>query len=300
MCPCKHCILLLAEHPGWIPFLLCCPQKQVHTSQGCWQPLPAVVHISICDLKTECLHRAKFHKENQTSAHNPKPLASPGGDWKPLRGDSKQFCDQPQRQPWPSWWHWSKDKWKRQLWALTEHTLWGQRDEELHCPWSLAGTICAVTWQDSQNAKANQTGCAVSTGSRASASLPLCKRKGCWSLGSPRAKRLQLPHWFCSGLRLTTAKTFHDLAVLCRVCHSKPPFGWTQRKSQTHSFKRGEKNEKPQLKQLLPSASLTPRVETRASCFLCSPHWLRGQPSSMLFTLSREELPRDLRWRWWK
>lgn len=100
---------------------------------------------------------------------------------------------------------------------------------------------------------------------------------------------------FCSRLRLTTAKTFHDLAVLCRVCHSKPAFGWTQRKSQTHCFKHGEKNEKPQLNQLLPSASLTPRVETKASCFPCSPHWLRGQPSYMLLTLSREELLRDLR-----
>lgn len=122
-----------------------------------------------------------------------------------------------------------------------------------------------------------KSGCAVSTASRANASLPLRKRKGCWSLGSPRAKRLQLPHWFCSGLRLTTAKTFHDLAVLCRVCHSKPAFGWAQRKSQTRCFKRGEKNEKPQLKQLLPSASLTPRVETKQ---VASPVLLPGSEDS--------------------
>ena len=63
-----------------------------------------------------------------------------------------------------------------------------------HCLWSLAGTTCAAAWQDSQNAKADQTGCAVSATIGANASLPLWKEKGCWGLGSPRTKRLQLPH----------------------------------------------------------------------------------------------------------
>lgn len=61
----------------------------------------------------------------------------------------------------------------------------------------------------------------------------------------------------------------------------------------------GRKKEKPQLKQLLPSASQTPWVETKASCFPCS-HWLRGQPPYILLTLSTEELLRNLGWSWWK
>lgn len=120
------------------------------------------------------------------------------------------------------------------------------------------------------------------------------KDAGVWVAPGPRC--CSCLSVICSGLKLTAAKTFHELAVLCRVCHTKPVFGWTRRKSQTLCFQHGEQNEKPKLEQLLPSASLTPPVETKASCFPCYTHGLGGQPSHMLLILSREEdLLGDLR-----
>jgi len=120
------------------------------------------------------------------------------------------------------------------------------------------------------------------------------KDAGVWAAPGPRGCSCLTV--ICSVLKLTAAKTFHEFSVLCGVSHSNPVFGWTRRKSQTFCFQHEERNEKRQLEQLLPSARLTPWVETKASCFPCYTHWLRGQPSHMLLILSREEdLLRDLR-----
>lgn len=82
----------------------------------------------------------------------------------------------------------------------------------------------------------------------------------------------------CSKLKLAAAKTFCERAILCKVCHSDPVFSWTWRKSQTLCFEHGDQKERPQLKQLLSSASSVQCREMKAGCFPCCTWQLRGQP----------------------
>lgn len=145
-----------------------------------------------------------------------------------------------------------------------------------------------------------KSGCAVSTASRANASLPLGKRKGCWSLGSPRAKRLQLPSlillwvkadncknipWPCCSLQGLSLKASIWLGSEEITDSQLQTWGekWKATAKTAASFSLPDPSGGDQSKLLPLFSSLAQRT---------APY--------MLLTLSRQELLRDLRWSWWK